>query len=333
MAISNAEVPKSTVYESYEAGDDTDNGFASTSAWLAQTFTVGNTGTDEDFWAHSISLYLDGIGSAGEFNVSIQAVDGANKPDGTDLAFGTSAFDIATAPHWHRISFQKSAKLSSATQYALVVRRLSGGIHLWRSDDSSPSYGGGSYASSADSGATWTLDATKDFLFKIFGNTIPTLTFFQRDLQNADAFTTQDTGGVAGPQAYTQQFTQDIAMVVGKSSNLQGPLIFNVPINVTTLGNNNAVDFYYDFVLAKNSGGTETSLGTSTSKPIHASATGTTNFLSRIDISTQAHFKENDELILRVTFFAKVNDIQSVGAEWKIEFKDIWMDIPFKTNI
>lgn len=325
----SAAFPKATVYESYITGDDTDN-IPTSTTFFAQTFTIGTTGTDEDFWCHGVELFIDGSGANSSMTVSIQAVDGSNKPDGIDLTFGSFIHDLNTTPHFHRMSFSKPAKLSSATQYAIVV--IGNNSDRWRSDNSSPTYPGGEFGTSTDSGATWTMDANKDFLFKVLGDTIPSLTFFQRDLQNADSFQTDDPAG-AGPVNYTQQFTQDIAMIIGKSTNLQGPLIFQVPINVATMGSNNQVDFYYNFELVKNSGGTETSIGTSSSKATSATTTGTTNFLSRIDIGTIAHFKENDELILRVTFFMKVNDTSSTGAEFKIEFKDIWMDIPFKTDI
>ena len=162
-----------TLYERYNTNDDDTNLFFS-HYWQAQTFTVGNTGANEDHNITSVKLKMSRTGSPGTITVSIRAVDVNGKPTGADLTSGTTDGDTLTtdaAGEWREITLT-SYGLSASTKYAIVVRISGGDISnniSWRIDGSTPTYGGGSYASSNDSGSFWGLDTEKDCMFEEYG--------------------------------------------------------------------------------------------------------------------------------------------------------------------
>jgi len=159
-----------TLYENYTTGVDGANPIATT-RYHCQTFTpaIAHTIT-------SVKMLLYRIGSPGTFTVAITAVDGSSKPTGADLATGTYNGNTLTADAgglWYEITLGAGTLLSASTEYAMQVRV--GGVQwtdcvLWRSDDTSPTYAGGIFGSSNDSGSTWTMVTTVDFLFEDWGN-------------------------------------------------------------------------------------------------------------------------------------------------------------------
>jgi hypothetical protein len=156
------------VYERYQAGDDASLGIYGAN-WEAQTFTPGI--------AHNINrvqLKVRRAGSPGAVTLGIRATT-ANLPSGADLTSGT--FDANVLPTdkdiWLIVSFASFA-LAAGTRYAIVVRAPSGDADnylAWRADVTSPTYANGARCYSADSGASWTEDATRDLIFEQgFGN-------------------------------------------------------------------------------------------------------------------------------------------------------------------
>ena len=92
--------------------------------WKAQTFTVGNTGSNLNHYVNNVSLFLEKVGSpTGYFNVSIKAVAGG-KPIGADLAFGQIFCSSVSAAGygWYSISFITPYLLSASTTYCIVGR-------------------------------------------------------------------------------------------------------------------------------------------------------------------------------------------------------------------
>lgn len=161
-------VPQTTYLQDYyNTGANTYEDIFDTD-WAAQTFT-----TTIGYNITSVKLLLRRFVSPGTLTVSIKAT-AAGVPTGADLCVGT--YDANTinslTPEWIEITFGNGAKLSPLTQYAIVARCLTGTFAnevLWRHDATSPTYTGGSVCASADSGATWTADATIDALFECYG--------------------------------------------------------------------------------------------------------------------------------------------------------------------
>lgn len=161
-------------HEFYDTGDDEANvNPIITSDWFGQSFTVGTTGDNVNFIISSIKLKLYRLGLPGTLTVSIQALDGGDDPDGTDLSTGTidgNTFTTSSSGNFEEITMS-SFELQASTSYGIVVKALSGnGANWikWRRDGSSPSYAGGTSKFSENSGSTW-FDDNSDFMFEVYG--------------------------------------------------------------------------------------------------------------------------------------------------------------------
>ena len=163
-----------TKYEYYDSGDDGAAGFYS-ATWKAQTFT-----TTDSFTITSVKLLVYKIGAPGTVTISIQAVDGSNKPDGSDITGlvitdNPSDYTTNTAGLWVEYIFPTPAILSATTRYAIVMRTASGDIDnrvMPRADISSPTYTNGESLTSSDSSSSWTTVSSADILFETWGNPI-----------------------------------------------------------------------------------------------------------------------------------------------------------------
>lgn len=158
-----------TLYEYYITGDDIGWTFHTT-AWFAQTFTPS-----EAHKITSVKLKLYKNGSPGTITVSIKATDGSGKPTGGDLCSGTTngnTLPTGSPYEWREITLGAGYDLSADTKYAIVARALEGdGSNYagWRFDNSDPTYAGGNFASSNDSGVSWSGDTGRDFMFEEWG--------------------------------------------------------------------------------------------------------------------------------------------------------------------
>jgi hypothetical protein len=150
------------------AGTSTGTGFG-TPAWTGQTFIAGLSGM---LVKADIQLFCNGCGATPpNLTLSVRATS-AGLPTGADLASVTvpgSTFASGNITSY-TANFGSPATLTSGTQYALVLRPVSapaGSGYFWIR--SSPStYANGSRVLSADSGATWSADSTRDYNFKTY---------------------------------------------------------------------------------------------------------------------------------------------------------------------
>jgi hypothetical protein len=158
--------------EYYNTGDDNQNQLYYSSCRLAQTFTVG----DSEHTLTSIRLKLWRQGDIGSPEFRITNTDAEGKPS-SFLRSVQLSLDITTdqSGAWYTIPITE-IKLSANVKYAIVIidTACSGSNYLcWRVDASSPTYGGGSYAVSADGGSTWTLNTNYDCMFEVYGTILP----------------------------------------------------------------------------------------------------------------------------------------------------------------
>lgn len=157
-----------TLTQYYNANDDNEHGFK-VGIWDAQTFT-----TSTAYSITSVKLKLYKEGSPKTITVSIRLADVNNKPSGNDLTDGTTDGDTLPtgSPYeWREITLTPYV-LSASTQYAIVVRCVGGtGANFahWREDATSPTYSGGSCVRSTDTGVTWTVTTTVDYMFECYG--------------------------------------------------------------------------------------------------------------------------------------------------------------------
>lgn len=151
------------IEQNYIAVDDENDGIY-TVDWRAQTFTTVGAYT-----AGYVKLKANTVDTPGNVTISIKATT-AGKPSGADLsALVFPATDWPGVAAWVTVDIPDVA-LSATTMYA-VVFRVSGGnpdYINWRRDGSGPTFAGGTRVFSGDSGGTWTIDATKDFMFEVW---------------------------------------------------------------------------------------------------------------------------------------------------------------------
>jgi len=151
---------------SYTAGADSSGTVNGTIA-EAQLFTVGGA----DITLESVELQLVGNATpSGTITVSIRTVAGG-LPTGSDLvSFTCNASDISNAGWaWYEFSFFNKITLTTATQYAIVLKASAlGAVTYWRSDATAPAYAGGTRCSSDNNGATWTSAETVDYMFTVY---------------------------------------------------------------------------------------------------------------------------------------------------------------------
>ena len=163
--------------EWYTTGfDDDTNTFDADAKQFAQTFTLGTTGNNLTFNVSQIKVNLDGLIGAALTQVQtweIQGVQPDGSPDGIAISTGTLDTSLVTTTSgWYTITMS-AGTLEAGQQYALVAKdglTSAGNYVIWLAD-AGGGYAGGNMWSSTDTGATWTDDAPKDFLFQIEGGT------------------------------------------------------------------------------------------------------------------------------------------------------------------
>lgn len=136
-----------------------------TTEWRAQTFTPA-TGEDN---VSAIILNLTKTGSpAGNFVVSIRATSGG-LPTGADLGSVTVAHSTLSSGD-NTFNLATPLALTPGTVYAIIARSssgLSGGNTIAWNYQNSDVYASGQSATSTDSGANWSAQASFDRRFKI----------------------------------------------------------------------------------------------------------------------------------------------------------------------
>ena len=162
-----------TFYERYNTGIDAYTSLYG-DKWRAETFTIGNTGTNEAHDITSVKLLSYRTGSPGTVTVSIRAVDGDGLPTGADLTSGTldgNTFTTELMGLWYEFGLTPYG-LSAATKYAIVSRVTAGDVGnnaKWRRDQASPTYTGGNRCDSTDAGVTWIENLDNDYSFEEYG--------------------------------------------------------------------------------------------------------------------------------------------------------------------
>jgi len=159
-------------FEYYNSGDVTQYTQYDVN-WHAQTFTPA---TAHKITSVRLKLFKGPSDLPGTYTVSIRATDGSGHPTGADLCSGTingNSLTENTAGLWYEITLGGGCDISADTKYAIVARASSGDSSnyvQWRADNSSPTYAGGSFEYSTDSGSSWGTGTTVDFMFEEYGD-------------------------------------------------------------------------------------------------------------------------------------------------------------------
>lgn len=173
VGIIAIDFPGSTLYERYQVNDDTQKGWFVANRLYGESFTIGTTGTNEDFELDGVGVkyYWAGTEQPCNMQAYIYQVTG-DVPTGAILSSGSADVSgAASSPGiWINISMG-AITLNASTKYALVF-----GVDCWdgsnypqiRADESSPSYAGGAYFQSLDN-SSFTAYSSLDTLFEIYG--------------------------------------------------------------------------------------------------------------------------------------------------------------------
>jgi len=169
LFIGSAYAQTRQVYEYYNTNDDAGNGIWGVN-WYGQTF---NTTASHSIDAVRLKLYK--VGTAGYLTVGIRACNtSTGLPTGVDLTSGVydgSLLVTNTSGSYREVSLTEYT-LAANTQYAVVCYGTgvdaSNGV-FWRSDNTAPTYAAGNYVSSSDDGITWAANASRDFMFELYG--------------------------------------------------------------------------------------------------------------------------------------------------------------------
>jgi hypothetical protein len=154
-------------------------------AWRGQSFTIGKTGANTNFYLHSIALNLRKDTTSDPpllYTVMVYAADSDHKPTGPIL--GTATIDtgrLTTSFSWINCSgcAGPSPLLTAGTKYVMVLFKSTASAYniRWgpRNNATTPgsaSYTGGYSITSSNSGLTWSLVTGIDFDFMVWGSTL-----------------------------------------------------------------------------------------------------------------------------------------------------------------
>ncbi len=186
-------------YESYTTGDDTDSTDADNAGnWIAQTFTVGNTGANSDFYVTKIRIKSSNATFGATSTLEIQETT-AGEPNGTIKLkiVGITKVIEGGASDWWEFDLTDAVQndgeaLVAGTQYAFVYYKTAAGSEDIRMD-SNGTYTGGVHLITADSGANWTVQTGDDLIFEIKGNLVNPYTLSTETFTSSYLTTTVDT--------------------------------------------------------------------------------------------------------------------------------------------
>ena len=159
-------------YQYYNTGDDADRDIYGVN-WSGQTFTP-----ELGHMIANVRVKLFRVGDPSTITISIKETS-AGKPVGADLCSGTIEGNTITddaGGDWYQISMGNGCEVERDVQYAIVIQASSGDVGnklSWRTDASAPTYAGGLYCGSSDSGTDWNTFAGSDAMFEEWGAGAP----------------------------------------------------------------------------------------------------------------------------------------------------------------
>jgi len=269
----------------YATGDDAQVTIDSQTDRAAQTFTVGS----ENLYVSLVQLKLQSdmlnyLG--GNITLEIQETTGG-EPNGIILDTAQPTEGVTNGPAAaYDFPFSGTA-LEAAGVYAIVLRGDGVGDELyWRYDGSSPTFTGGSYGASANSGTTWGMDTSKDFIFGISGtNENPYALIPISGLTSNDATTVR---------AVTIGTIDDVGLDVNFDYEIQNTTVLVGDVIVEITDTIATITGYLNLTLYKVNGITETSLATV------ELGTGTGAQVGKMNIPKQIIIKKGESLRFNV---------------------------------
>jgi len=170
--------------ERYDTGQDTEESLTD-GQFVAQTFTIGVTGDNENIILAGVSAKLRKGGNPIDFQIHVCNVNATNAPDSTNCLSSNTTMapaDIGGVSGWVNVSMPPIT-LSASTTYSIILNTTSAGADKYfvGSDHSAPTYGGGSEWISVNQGGSWENKSNDggtdwDIMFKIYRDILPNIT-------------------------------------------------------------------------------------------------------------------------------------------------------------
>ena len=204
-------------------------GFNATN-FAGQTFVPSATGK---ITRVDVNLFCSGCsGTPQNLTLSIRDTDPVTLlPTGPDLASATIPGFLSGVPSFKTAIFATPFTATAGTRYALVFRPIVNPTGLYAYVVSSANvYNNGSRVTSANSGATWTADLTRDLGFRVFMNTgfVPLGTYISSVKDANPAAGSTPTWGTISWNAFVPEGTS-LTFHVGASDSFDGPFAFVGP--------------------------------------------------------------------------------------------------------
>jgi len=137
---------------------------SSSTDWWAQTFLVSARGVKIKSLTFGIA---NSGGSTDDYAVSIRTASG-NVPTGSDIEGATATASVINGTNGDvTFTFATAVTVTPSTTFAVVLRKTAGTSGSGPKYRNSNVYANGNYATSGNSGSSWTADTNKDFRFAI----------------------------------------------------------------------------------------------------------------------------------------------------------------------
>jgi len=327
--------------QAYDTNDDADlqitGGMGTNRA--CQTFTLTET-----TWISSIEIK----GSDATASISLEQTT-TGEPNGQTITGGSVSFPGLGSAVWTKWTLSAPVELAAGV-YAIILngRGPGGGTASeinWRVDSSSPTYTGGSVGTSANSGATWTMDTDKDAMFRINGFTEDPFLIFPEETETEYTESVFDFGSDVITTA-TQIGEVNFDLTIGKSAITDGTAVVEMSYSLEATSTNDVnMQGYVIVKLIIDREGTETVIGSSQSMPLKKSVTNPTTVTDRAILSmdlTRTTVKIGDILRLSVECWVDEWDDTAAGAptvysvfhvKHEPEGTDLKIKIPFKLDV
>lgn len=320
-----------TKYESFTSANEASSLNLEDSNWVAQTFTIGNTGVDEDFYVTKVRVVRGGTANTGVF-LDIQKTT-AGKPNGvtvmrweqssqatipkeTESSTDWREFDLRNADFWN------GEKLEAGTMYALVLWATTSDPDATLIIDTSGTYAGGTLWETTNSGGDWT-DQEEDAHFEVWGSTVnPYILSTEQFNSNWDTTTFElETATSQGTEDLTATLIFD--MTVNKTDILDGTAFIDTSIS----SNADCTEPSAELYIVRN--GAETLLGKCDGWMNYD------NLQGQIPL-TRTRIKRGEILRLKIVVGIKEDDTEDqadVTFNHNPQTPTLKLDLPFKLDI
>lgn len=212
MLLSSIAPLVSAEIDLYEYNDTTSTnyGIQNDDTFLAQTFTLGTVGSNEDFDCTNVSLLLYRAGTPGTVYACLFETNETGYPTGSELGNASrngDSFTTSTSGDWYYFTYSTPVPLSASTTYAIVTKTTgsTGGSDCLRHRISTENpYAGGQFFYSVNGGSTWGVQSGYDIGFRVYGEETQTVFTFGYTGEASSLFISDGGGGYTIRGAYAQ---------------------------------------------------------------------------------------------------------------------------------